>query len=73
MPLGVPIFILSWGSVPPHLSLSLLSLSLQRAPREELHYTSVAFDFQSQDSKASRIRSQKAPALEPEYSVIKKT
>ncbi|KAK2503598.1 hypothetical protein MC885_021839 [Smutsia gigantea] len=47
--------------------------SIARAPREELHYISVAFDFQSQDSKASRIHSQKAPVLEPEYSVIKKT
>ncbi|XP_036853489.2 CMRF35-like molecule 8 isoform X2 [Manis javanica] len=63
----------SLGAQPMQPMQPEVEYSIVRAPREELHYTSVAFDFQSQDSKASRIRSQKAPALEPEYSVIKKT
>ncbi|XP_057357660.1 CMRF35-like molecule 8 isoform X2 [Manis pentadactyla] len=63
----------SLGGQPMQLMQPEVEYSTVRAPREELHYTSVAFDFQRQDSKASRINSQKAPALEPEYSVIKKT
>ncbi|XP_014644887.1 PREDICTED: CMRF35-like molecule 8 [Ceratotherium simum simum] len=43
------------------------------APREDLHYTSVVFDPQSQDSEANGIPSQRSPTKEPEYSVIKKT
>uniref|UniRef100_A0A673V4E6 CD300a molecule n=1 Tax=Suricata suricatta TaxID=37032 RepID=A0A673V4E6_SURSU len=40
---------------------------------EELHYSTVAFDSQSPDSKANRIHSQKTLEREPEYSVIKQT
>ncbi|KAF5919448.1 hypothetical protein HPG69_006048 [Diceros bicornis minor] len=43
------------------------------APREDLHYTSVVFDPQSQDSEANGTPSQRSPTKEPEYSVIKKT
>ncbi|XP_066242901.1 CMRF35-like molecule 8 isoform X2 [Saccopteryx leptura] len=46
--------------------------STVQAPREDLHYTTVAFNVQNQDSKDSMIPSQKPPQQEPEYSVIKK-
>ncbi|XP_029782940.1 CMRF35-like molecule 8 [Suricata suricatta] len=55
------------------LFLSLRTLSLQKGSPEELHYSTVAFDSQSPDSKANRIHSQKTLEREPEYSVIKQT
>ncbi|XP_030893550.1 CMRF35-like molecule 8 isoform X4 [Leptonychotes weddellii] len=45
----------------------------QKAPREEVHYTSMVFDLQSGDFKANRIRSQRTLEEETQYSVIKKT
>ncbi|KAL0594702.1 CMRF35-like molecule 8 [Plecturocebus cupreus] len=44
-------------------------------PREELHYASVVFDSQSQNSNANRIAAQRPREEEPDsnYSVIKKT
>uniref|UniRef100_A0A8C9M6L0 Uncharacterized protein n=1 Tax=Panthera tigris altaica TaxID=74533 RepID=A0A8C9M6L0_PANTA len=43
------------------------------ASLEELHYSLVVFDPESQDSKANRIPSRRTLEQEPEYSVIKKT
>ncbi|XP_017391122.1 CMRF35-like molecule 8 [Cebus imitator] len=45
------------------------------APREELHYASVVFDSQSQNSNANRIAAQRPREEEPDsnYSVIRKT
>ncbi|XP_012634183.2 CMRF35-like molecule 8 isoform X1 [Microcebus murinus] len=42
------------------------------APREELHYTSVAFDRQSRDSNGHGIPAQRPGEQEHEYSVIRK-
>ncbi|XP_015999071.2 LOW QUALITY PROTEIN: CMRF35-like molecule 8 [Rousettus aegyptiacus] len=42
------------------------------APREEVHYSSVVFNTQSQDSKDTAPRQRPWPQ-EPEYSVIRKT
>lgn len=47
-------------------------LSLQGAPREEVHYSSVVFNTQSQDSEDTAPRQRPWPQ-EPEYSVIRKT
>uniref|UniRef100_A0A8C9JT25 CD300a molecule n=1 Tax=Panthera tigris altaica TaxID=74533 RepID=A0A8C9JT25_PANTA len=44
-----------------------------QASLEELHYSLVVFDPESQDSKANRIPSRRTLEQEPEYSVIKKT
>uniref|UniRef100_A0A8C9AXU5 CD300a molecule n=1 Tax=Prolemur simus TaxID=1328070 RepID=A0A8C9AXU5_PROSS len=44
----------------------------QTAPREELHYTSVVFDGQSQDSNGHGISARRPREEEPEYSVIRK-
>lgn len=79
--LGAP-----WGASPgplgspPHPKLGCASLtspriwglSLQGAPREEVHYSSVVFNTQSQDSKDTAPRQRPWPQ-EPEYSVIRKT
>lgn len=56
-----------------HLSLSLLPLSLQGWPGENLHYSSVVFDSQNQDSKADGVPTQTSWEKQPLYSVIKKT
>ncbi|XP_038402618.1 CMRF35-like molecule 8 isoform X5 [Canis lupus familiaris] len=47
--------------------------TVQKASREEPYYSSVVFDFQSEDSKANRIRSQRTLEQETQYSVIKNT
>ncbi|XP_039085737.1 CMRF35-like molecule 8 isoform X1 [Hyaena hyaena] len=75
-------------SEPYYANLELQMLTLQGEPAqprqeeveystvkapEELHYSSVAFDSQSQDSKAKETRSQRTLEQEPEYSAIKKT
>nr|KAF6455212.1 CD300a molecule [Rousettus aegyptiacus] len=44
----------------------------QGAPREEVHYSSVVFNTQSQDSKDTALHQRPWPQ-EPEYSVIRKT
>ena len=59
---------LIWDSHFPSLPLSLWSLSPQGPPSDNLHYTTVVFDSQTEDSKACRI-----PSETPVYSVIKKT
>ncbi|XP_044106288.1 CMRF35-like molecule 8 isoform X2 [Neovison vison] len=43
------------------------------APKEEPHYSTVVFDFQSGGSEANSIRSQRTLDEETQYSVIKKT
>ncbi|KAM8776666.1 CMRF35-like molecule 8 isoform 2-T2 [Rhynchonycteris naso] len=55
-----------------HLKQVEVEYSTVQAPREDLHYTTVTFNIQNQDSKESTIPSQKPPQQEPEYSVIKK-
>lgn len=47
--------------------------TVKKPSLEELHYSLVAFDPESQDSKANRIPSRRTLEQEPEYSVIKKT
>uniref|UniRef100_A0A8C0LZA0 CD300a molecule n=2 Tax=Canis lupus familiaris TaxID=9615 RepID=A0A8C0LZA0_CANLF len=47
--------------------------STVKASREEPYYSSVVFDFQSEDSKANRIRSQRTLEQETQYSMIKNT
>uniref|UniRef100_UPI002955BFCE CMRF35-like molecule 8 n=1 Tax=Panthera onca TaxID=9690 RepID=UPI002955BFCE len=47
--------------------------TVKKASLEELHYSLVVFDPESQDSKANRIPSRRTLEQEPEYSVIKKT
>eukprot|EP00071_Canis_lupus_P007754 XP_005624195.1 CMRF35-like molecule 8 isoform X5 [Canis lupus familiaris] len=47
--------------------------TVQKASREEPYYSSVVFDFQSEDSKANRIRSQRTLEQETQYSMIKNT
>ncbi|KAM6176001.1 CMRF35-like molecule 8 [Erethizon dorsatum] len=41
-------------------------------PGEDLHYSSVVFDSQKQDSNANGVSSQRPQEEEPEYSVVKK-
>lgn len=73
-PQVTPISILSWGPMPPpSFPEPSISLSQQKASREEPYYSSVVFDFQSEDSKANRIRSQRTLEQETQYSVIKNT
>uniref|UniRef100_A0A8C0Q0B2 CD300a molecule n=1 Tax=Canis lupus familiaris TaxID=9615 RepID=A0A8C0Q0B2_CANLF len=43
--------------------------STVKASREEPYYSSVVFDFQSEDSKANRIRSQRTLEQETQYSI----
>nr|XP_045743966.1 CMRF35-like molecule 8 [Mirounga angustirostris] len=58
---------------PVHPRQEEVEYSTVKAPREELHYTSIAFDLQSGDFKANRIHSQRTLEEETQYSVIKKT
>ncbi|XP_021534147.1 CMRF35-like molecule 8 [Neomonachus schauinslandi] len=58
---------------PVHPRQEEVEYSTVKAPREELHYTSMVFDLQSGDFKANRIRSQRTLEEETQYSVIKKT
>nr|XP_012418347.1 PREDICTED: CMRF35-like molecule 8 [Odobenus rosmarus divergens] len=57
---------------PVHPREAEVEYSTVKAPREELHYSSMVFDLQSGDSKAKKIRSQRT-LEETQYSVITKT
>lgn len=68
-PSGVPL--LSGGSVlPPPLTESWVSFSLQGPCKDNLHYSSVVFNHESQDSKDNP-PSQKPRLEESEYTVIR--
>ncbi|VCW50035.1 unnamed protein product [Gulo gulo] len=58
---------------PMHPRQPEVEYSTVKAPREEPHYSTVVFDFQSGDSKANSIHSQRTLEEETQYSVIKKT
>ncbi|XP_045842473.1 CMRF35-like molecule 8 isoform X2 [Meles meles] len=57
---------------PMHPRQPEVEYSTVKAPREEPYYSTVVFDFQSGDSTANSIRSQRTLEEETQYSVIKK-
>uniref|UniRef100_A0A8C6R8G9 CD300A molecule n=1 Tax=Nannospalax galili TaxID=1026970 RepID=A0A8C6R8G9_NANGA len=75
-------------SEPQYVNLQLHTLSLREEPvpssqveveystvafpREELHYSSLVFDSQTQNSDANRVFPQTPQGQEPEYSVVRK-
>ncbi|XP_047561934.1 CMRF35-like molecule 8 isoform X1 [Lutra lutra] len=58
---------------PMHPRQPEVEYSTVKTPREEPHYSTVVFDFQSGGSEANSIRSQRTLDEETQYSVIKKT